>query len=58
MLAPAVSLGRSGYGIRGLPRVGKARAPRVPTVPYPRSRRLDRLDLNPFRGEPAISVFD
>ena len=44
-------------GIRSLVRFGKARAPLVHPVLYPREYNMT-LYLNRFRGEPAISEFD
>jgi hypothetical protein len=58
MFAPTVSLVPGGTGIRSLPAIGKARAPRTPTALYPRCHNTARLYLNTFRGEPAISRFD
>lgn len=58
MFAPTVSLVVRGLGIRSLPALGKARAPRTPTALYPPDHQYPRLYLNTFRGEPAISRFD
>ena len=58
MFAPTVSLVVLSSGIRSLPALGKARAPRTPTALYPRWAHMPRLYLNTFRGEPAISKFD
>ncbi len=44
-------------GIRSLVRFGKARAPLVHPVLYPREYNMT-LYLNRFRGEPAITRFD
>ena len=44
-------------GIRSLIRFGKARAPLVHSVLYPRQLNMT-LYLNRFRGEPAITRFD
>ena len=44
-------------GIRSLVRFGKARAPLVLPVLYPRQLNMT-LYLNRFRGEPAITRFD
>ena len=57
MFAPTVSLVHDGTGIRSLPELGKARAPRTPSALPPVSL-FARLYLNTFRGEPAISRFD
>jgi len=57
IFAPAVSLPARPAGIRGLVGVGKRRAPSSIQRPTSGSASAPGLNLNPFRGEPAISGF-
>jgi hypothetical protein len=57
-LAPAVSLPRPAATIPGLVGVGKRLAPSPIQFLTCDSRTVGGLNLNPFRGEPAISGFD